>query len=370
MRTSYARELAAVQRRRLPRIRVGLSVGWWQSAPATRPPRSRYGPRLLTRSDCANHDPRIPVSGSDSMRGQQMENQPSPLSHASADPTLAILLPTYNATSHLSNTLASLALQAGTEQWLETIVIDNNSTDGRLERLHREFSGRLNLTLVLQPKLQHTFALARARNLGMRLTRAEWILLLDADCIPAPGLLAATRALIRNSEGTRLIATGERIFIDSLPLGEITTSDDLAGLASLPRVASTSNYGLKVDRRLPAMRDLPNCPHPWAYMHGGVLLYRKTDAVQVDGFDETYDGNWGYEDADFAYRMISRASCTPVYHQSITVFHQEDPIGDSKRGHKWEKRANPNWRHICATIPGFEAFKRAQWRSLGIDVAL
>jgi len=281
-----------------------------------------------------------------------------------------VIVPAYNAYVPLSNTLAALALQLEEGPALETIVVDNNSTARSPEMLHRRFRRALSMTLVHQPALPHPFAISRARNTGMRLTDAAWILLLDADCIPGPGCLAAVREAIAGCHGSRLIATGERIFIDPLSCGEVSTAYDLRLLMDRPRIASDSNYGLTHDRRLPDMLALTKCPHPWAYMHAGVLLYSAAAAREVGGFDESYDGRWGYEDADFAYRMIVDAGCAPRYVEGMKVLHQEG-IGEANaQRYKWNKRANPNWHRICATIPGFEQFKREQWESLGVEVIL
>lgn len=276
----------------------------------------------------------------------------------SGTPTLAVIIPAYNACLPLSNTLAGLAVQAADGPVLETIVIDNNSSQGSLDMLHRRFCDTLNMTLIHQPALPHPFALARARNVGMRLSTADWILLLDADCVPGPGFLKATQAAIDEHGKTPMLATGERKFVDALRYSAITTPDDLAMLETMPRIESGSNYGLTQDRRLPAMRELPRSPHPWAYMHGGVLLYRASEALLVRGFDERYDGHWGYEDADFAYRMIVEAACVPQFVEGMAVFHQEAASGFEGLRHKWEKRSNPNWHRVCAVIPGFEDFKR------------
>jgi GT2 family glycosyltransferase len=284
-------------------------------------------------------------------------------------PALAVIIPVYDAYPALSNTLTSLALQIQDGPRLETIVIDNNSTLPPPHSLYQRFRAELRMTFVQQPALAHPFALSRARNLGMRLTQAKWILLLDADCVPGPGFLGAVRQAME-APSSAFIATGERIFIDALEEDALATSSELEALMCRPRVPSGSNYWLHRDRRMPAMCDLARSRHPWAYMHAGVLLYPAAQARRVGGFDERYDGHWGYEDADFAYRMISRAGCEPRYLEQMLVLHQEAPGEYGRQDHKWDKRTNPNWRRVCATIPGFEQFKRRQWQALGVEVLL
>ncbi|MGH3600561.1 MAG: galactosyltransferase-related protein, partial [Pseudonocardiaceae bacterium] len=134
-------------------------------------------------------------------------------------------------------------------------------------------------------------------------------------------------------------------------------------------VPSVSNYYLCKDRRLPAMEQLPDVEHPWAYMHGGNLLYRTIDAKLVHGHDEQFDGHWGYEDAEFAYRMIVRANCSPGYLSDMTVYHQESSTYESIDVDRFDKKNNPNWDRACEAIPGFRAFKIEQYRRLGVSVS-
>jgi hypothetical protein len=52
------------------------------------------------------------------------------------------------------------------------------------------------------------------------------------------------------------------------------------------------------------------------------------------------------------------------------VFHQEfasDLENLHEKNHRFNKQTNPNWHRICASIPGFEAFKALQFSSLGIN---
>ncbi len=198
----------------------------------------------------------------------------------------------------------------------------------------------------------------------------EWIASIDADCIPSPGFLRSIYGAIDQAKDSPLIFAGERVFISADDLTKEKLLYEPSGLLSAPRALSASNYFLYKDRRLPIMEQLPNVEHPWAYMHGGNLLYRTVDAKLVHGHDERFDGVWGYEDAEFAYRMIVIANCVPRYLEGMIVYHQESSIGSVDEVDRFNKKVNPNWNRVCAAIPGFRAFKIEQYKCLGLSVSI
>ncbi|WP_127783603.1 glycosyltransferase family 2 protein [Rhodococcus sp. X156] len=289
---------------------------------------------------------------------------------ATEAPLIAITIPCHNDADLLARTLAGIAGQGPALDRVEVILVDNNSDVDSLERLHRQFSSRMQLTLVQQPQLPHPFALCRARNLALRLTRAQWVLSLDSDCVLQEGYLVAALQYVARGGQSR-ICTGERVFVSCAALSPAHIMRDVSVLDLLPTVGSVSNYGLPQDRRMPDMVALPEVPQPWAFMHAGNLLYPVAKAREIGGHDEEFDGVWGYEDADFAHRMITVAGCVPEYSPNLRVFHQEPAdAGVGTYGYKRDKKTNPNWHRACERIPGFREFKENQFRGLGADVTI
>ena len=135
--------------------------------------------------------------------------------------------------------------------------------------------------------------------------------------------------------------------------------NDRVDFAALPRVASPANYGQSEDRRLHFLQALDTWEHPWAFFHSCNLIYLKQTALAVDGYDEIFDGCWGYEDVDFAHRMITRGGAQPVYLQGINCYHQDSEL--SNRQNRFDKENNRNWRIITQRIPGFASFKIQQY---------
>jgi glycosyltransferase involved in cell wall biosynthesis len=279
----------------------------------------------------------------------------------------SFVLPCHNDTDLLERTLAGLCLNLGGPEF-EVFLADNNSFEGDIDAVYRKYVDRLELYLIRQPRLSHPRATSRARNLGLGLAHGEWIINLDSDCVPIPSYLSHLDAYIAKAGRQNPIITGLRRFVE---FGEYSDEDILAGRVdfnALPQVASPANYRQVEDRRMPFLRHLSGSEHPWAYFHSCNMIYRKSTALRIGGFDEIFDGVWGYEDIDFAHRMITLGDATPRYLSGIECLHQ-----DSKRSHaldRFNKRDNPNWHRIIKRIPGFEQFKAQQYKVQSREIRL
>lgn len=281
---------------------------------------------------------------------------------------ISVVIPTHNEFTLLARTLAGLAasrsVPTGT---LEVIVVDNNSTESGLPAALAHFDDASSLTVVHQPQLPHPYALCRARNLAMAIARGRWIWTLDADCIPHPNAL---RSLLDAIDGRDepLAFTGERFFVDPATVTPEDIAQDPQVLDTMEGVLSPSNYRLQQDRRIPRIMGLPDLEHPWDMMHGGNSVFRRIDALSVGGYDERFDGTWGYEDDEFAYRLVTRAGVTAHWVEGMTVFHQESAGNTQDRVNRPNKADNPNWSLVCSLIPGYREYKLATYSDIGVDI--
>lgn len=272
----------------------------------------------------------------------------------------SFVIPCYNGKLALNNTLQSLFWQDVSVPF-EVILVDNNSRVDNLDELYEAYKDKLNLYLLKQPKLKTTYALSRARNLGLKISRYPWTITLDSDIILPPNYLRNLSEYIdtRNQDRSILL-TAERIFIRRAEIEPLTWEK----LTEAVPIASSYNYNCVEYRRLPYLKQLTTTPHPWAFFHGCNSIFPTESAIAAGGFDEEYDGHWGYEDIDFAYRPIARTHCKPVYLPSIYCYHQEEEHSDFTIIDRFDKSKNPNWTRICDRIPGFKEFKRQQYQSL------
>jgi glycosyltransferase involved in cell wall biosynthesis len=285
----------------------------------------------------------------------------------------SVVIPCYNRLAPLARVLAGFCAQSGSERF-EVILVDNNGFDGDINALYCRYVDKFPLTLLRQPKLPHPRATSRARNQGLALARHDWIVNIDSDCIPPPEYLFRIRNAIGQQTDNNLLIVGLRRFICADQVSEEELQRGCSNLASLPVVASPSNYGRTLDRRYPEIETIAESPHPWAYMHSGNMIYRRDKALDVGGYDEAFDGFWGYEDIDFAHRLMTAAGARPFYLAGIECYHQDGrvdevsaPVDNEER---FNKSDNPNWVRICERIPGFKQFKLDQYRRINAGIRL
>lgn len=105
--------------------------------------------------------------------------------------TVSVVVPCFNAERWITATLASVQAQ----QWpaLETIVIDDGSTDATAARVLREFP---QARLVRQANA----GVAAARNRGAALAQGEWIAFIDADDWWLPDKLRLQLEALRDAQ--------------------------------------------------------------------------------------------------------------------------------------------------------------------------
>ena len=107
------------------------------------------------------------------------------------EPTVSVVVPTYDRLPRLRRVLAGLAAQ-DLDRPFEVVVVDDGSTDGTDAYLH---SGAPPLPIVAST--QENRGPGAARNRGVDLATGEIVVFLDDDVIPDPGLV---RAHIRSHE--------------------------------------------------------------------------------------------------------------------------------------------------------------------------
>ncbi len=108
---------------------------------------------------------------------------------------VSVIIPVYNAESHLAACLDSLLAQ--NELRLEVICVDDGSTDGSLQILRDYEAGDARVAVLTQ---KNAFA-GTARNRGLEMARGEYVAFLDADDQSLPGALAR---MYHRAEANRL----------------------------------------------------------------------------------------------------------------------------------------------------------------------
>jgi N-acetylglucosaminyl-diphospho-decaprenol L-rhamnosyltransferase len=230
------------------------------------------------------------------------------LSHSpSTVPRLSVIVVNYHQwrdTAGLVDQLqASPSLQGGAA---EVVVVDNRSGRHPLAARLRRTPG------VSLRRWRRNRGFARAVNEGCRLSRGEWLLLLNPDVTLDPGFVDAALALAerRAADEPQIGVVGFRLRNpDGGPQPSTGPFPTLAGTLLrllLPRRRRKYNAGPSTARR----------PVDWAT--GCCLLIRRDCWEQLDGLDPDYF--LYYEDVDFCRRVRDRGWVV-VYEPSPSAIH-------------------------------------------------
>ncbi|QEL56758.1 glycosyltransferase family 2 protein [Chromobacterium paludis] len=259
--------------------------------------------------------------------------------------SISVIITTYNRPDALRAVLASLRAQCGIEaqQW-EALVADDGS-DGRtaeaIAALQPDFGGRLRHVW----HEDRGFRAAEIRNLAAMQAKGDYLVFLDGDCIPQRDFLARHLEL---AEAGWAVA-GNRVL-----LSEPFTAAYLAG-RRLPvyvwgvptwlrhRMLGHLNNGLGWLRlALPEWRKRRR--ERWELFRTCNVGVWKHDFLALDGFDAAFSG-WGYEDSDFAVRLLRHGVGMKNGRFAVPVLHLWHREND-------RSRQDENWRRFEATLHG------------------
>jgi len=106
------------------------------------------------------------------------------------DPLISIVIPTWRSPYTLSRVLEAVANIDYPEKRIEVIIV-NDEADSDTENVVKEFECRYSnkFLRVIYEKNSVREGVSRARNKGIMLSKGEYILLLDDDVLPDPGVI-------------------------------------------------------------------------------------------------------------------------------------------------------------------------------------
>lgn len=234
----------------------------------------------------------------------------------------AFIVLTYNRPDTLLQVLRGLANQCGEQH--EVIIADDGSSQESVEALKEAMpSFRCRVTHVWHPDVG--FTISRARNLAAASSTGDYLVFMDGDCIPNPHFVGAHADLSEAGffvNGSRVLLSErltKKIQANEVDVSKARWSDwlqwRLAGDANkLIHLLQWSNMPFRGEKTF-----------RWKKIRGCNLAVWRKDFLQVNGFDESFEG-WGHEDADFVLRLhhagVQRKNgfcATEVYH----LWHKE-----------------------------------------------
>lgn len=194
--------------------------------------------------------------------------------------------------------------------------------------------------------------LAQARNLAVahaaRHYAAELVVLLDVDCLPAPGLLRAYR--LAAAARPEALLSGP---VHYLPAG-------MPAHGPLPSAAERAAAPPHPARPAPAAGVLLDEPRSELFWSLSFAVRPEIHAA-IGGFDEAYRG-YGAEDTDYAARA-RREGVPLVWVGGATAYHQHHPVSsppvehlaeivvNARRFHdRWDRWPMTGWLHAFAAM--------------------
>jgi glycosyltransferase involved in cell wall biosynthesis len=196
---------------------------------------------------------------------------------------VSVVIPAYNATNFLAETLASVFAQ--TVPPAEIIVVDDGSTDDTAG-----IARDLGVTVISRAN----GGISAARNTGVRAARSEYVALLDADDLWMPEKLEVQVAALAAATVPSFSFTDFHTF-DSR--GVRAARSELrahpAFRRTVGRAPSGTNVVVSASERRPVLPDM--------YFVPSSAIIRRADVLAAGGFDESLRG---CEDTEFFLRLF------------------------------------------------------------------
>lgn len=220
---------------------------------------------------------------------------------------ISVIIPCYNCAGFIDRSIDSVLNQ--TYQDVEIILVNNNSTDGSLQVLHKYGSEFPDKIFVFDEAKKGAPA---ARNHGLNKARGEWIQFLDADDELLPGKLQQQFEIASNT-GADLIA-GACLLKYKLKnkINEIVRRAD----PDIWRGLITSNLGITSSN-----------------------LWCKRALLDVNGWDETLSSSQEY---DLLFRLLKNNAKVAVDDAVNTIIHFSDNSISKSRDKEKLKRILEN----------------------------
>lgn len=224
---------------------------------------------------------------------------------------ISIVIVNYNVKAFLKQCLFSIQ-KAKKNLIVETFVVDNNSIDGSVEMLRKEFP---NIYLIAN---QGNVGFAKACNQAIKKAKGDFILLLNPDTVIREDSLTSCLHFMSNNEnagslGVKMI-NGKGEFLPeskrSLPTAK-SAFYKIFGLSTLfPNSKIFGKYQLKYLNK--------DETHEVEVLSGAFMFIRKSVLDKIGYLDESFF-MYG-EDIDLSYRII-KAGYKNYYFSGTTIIH-------------------------------------------------
>lgn len=234
---------------------------------------------------------------------------------------LSIVILNFNTRFLLSQCLFSVAAAVKDSYSVETIVVDNASTDGSVEEIQKLKGKIKNLKIIRNPV---NLGFAAGNNVGIKEAKGRYILLLNSDTELSANSLTGMLDFMENHENAGAATCRLELTSGQLdpachrgfptPWAALTYFSGLEKLFPASRIFGGYHQGYKNFSK-PHLIDCPS---------GAFFLVRREVADKVGLLDEDFF-MYG-EDLDWAYRMKGQGFSI-WFNPAVTVLHRKKQSG-------------------------------------------
>ncbi len=241
---------------------------------------------------------------------------------------ISVLLATYNWPKALKLCLESLATQ--TDLDFEIIIADDGSSNTTKDLIE---SIKPSFPVQIKHLWQEDLGFRKTRILNQAIAQASgnYLVFLDGDCICQPTFIANHRLLAKPG----YLVTGSRVLLDHTLTKQLLewscwSFKHFASHLLWYRLHGAINkyWPLKIQLGDGAWRNYQK--FMWRRIKGCNMACWKSDALKINGFDETMTG-WGHEDADFVFRLTNIGLIRKSGSWSTEVLHLFHKINDQSQ---------------------------------------
>ena len=238
---------------------------------------------------------------------------------------LSVIIVNYNTYNLTKQTIESIIQKEHPFDY-EILLVDNASADGSIQKLQEEFNELISEEILQVFINKSNLGFAKANNIGMRVAKGEYVLLLNSDTVVNGDCLDA--CITQMEKNTRIGALGCKVV---LPDGKL----DHACKRGFPTPKASLYYLLKLYKKDPIKYGQYDALHLHEDEVGevdclmGAFMLMPKDALNKVGLLDEDFFMYG-EDIDLCYR-IKEGGYKILYYPKAQIIHYKGGSSKKKR---------------------------------------
>lgn len=213
---------------------------------------------------------------------------------------VSVIIPTYNRSTLLQNTLNSLCNQTLSLNEFEVIVVDDGSNDLTYNVI-KKYQNNLNLKYIF--KKHDGFGVANSRNMGVDLSRGEIVIFLDCGMLCSRNYVQSHYFSHKKNPNSYILGyvygyddynENKDIIKKYVNLKDIDFS--------IEKLEEMNVFDLREQYYKKYGTNLKKWKAPWVICWTTDISIERSIFVKYGGFDESYK-TWGGEDTDLAIKL-------------------------------------------------------------------